>query len=426
MKLKLSILFSFAWLLSFATIINVTNPGADQDIRPNFVTAVTSASNGDTIAFPSGSFTWGATTTTVTKRVSVKGNGIGTTVLYRSEALSDGALSSMFFIEFNINYDLPCKMTIYGITFKSQIPSENNGADGGSLASDGGIKIINAVDFKIRDCRFENFGYAAIRIDHRDNLARGVIYSCDFIHNRKGGDGLGLGYGVAVFGEDLKWISNPRFGSRNFIFIESNVFDKHRHSVASAGCGLYVFRWNTVYNNYIKDIAFASAVDAHEGTPAAALGSKNHHATRAVECYSNTIVNTTFRNGNTIHSGVTEDSLSSVAIHIRGGEALIHNNVINGYRFGVGVTEDGGLPYPFKYQPGYSSGKRRGVSHSGTDAVNGEGDVFYWSNSFTVYNVNCAAFFNFETAGGALVSGRDYHSVVKPGYTSFTYPHPLR
>ena len=89
-----------------------------------------------------------------------------------------------------------------------------------------------------------------------------------------------------VYGTNNKWIKNPRFGSSNFIFIEDNIFDYHRHSVAAGGCALYVARHNTITNDIITS-GYSSALDGHEARGAG--NGSNTYGTRAVEAYSNKI-----------------------------------------------------------------------------------------------------------------------------------------
>jgi hypothetical protein len=329
-------------------------------------------------------------------------------------------------IHYNINSNVPSNIDVSLMTLRSQWPSISLG-DGGSLASDIGIKFTNCVDFKVHNCRFMNFGNGAIDVRHRDYLARGLIYSNQFYHNAKGYDGLGLGYGVVIYAENLKWITNVKFGGPGFIFIEDNTFDYHRHSIAAGGCALYVARYNTITNNIINDNVSTQALDAH-GARGNAYGSANYFATRAVELYNNTITNTTFLSGTTINGSTYEDSLIERAIYIRGGEAIIHDNTIIGYRFGGGLTEEGdlywGSSYPLKYASGYISGLIYGSSHTGTDLQKGDGDFWYYSNTFSTYNGNCATFHNYKTANFTV--DRDYHLVAKPNYTTYTYPHPKR
>jgi hypothetical protein len=402
-------------------MIVVANPGNYNDIQPSLQAAIDNAVAGSIISIPAGTFVLNKSIV-VTKFISIKGAGMDLTALYRSETVPDSTLTgpgweTMFL--FNINNTASSNIVISDMSLKSKKPSASPG-DGGSLAADFGISMVRCVDFSITRCRFENFGNAAISVDHDDAIAAGLIYKNEFTHNFKGFDGLGLGYGVVVYGANKQWISNPGFGSANFIFIEDNTFNYHRHSVAAGGCGLYVFRYNTVNNNLLSQ-----AIDAHE----ARLTGLNFYSTRAVEVYNNQVINTLSKDGNPIVQGGSALLLTERAIHIRGGEALIHNNVVQGFRFAVSVENyllSGIQPYPVFTQIGYNSGVAFGPGHSGADLPQGDGDVFVWNTTFTpvIGQISSGAFYNYQPQ--YFVEGRDFHLIMKPAYTSYIYPHPRR
>jgi hypothetical protein len=415
-----------------AKTIQVASPGADKDIQPAIQTAVSGAVNGDIIELPAGQFIINKSVV-VTKFISIKGQGIGQTILYRSESTPDATLSNdgnwRGIFRYNINSSVSSGIIISGITFKSKKPSLKTG-DGLSVAADIGIEMSKCIDFVITNCRFEYFGNGAVSVLHDDNIASGLIYKNEFVHNCKGYDALGLGYGVVVYGTNTKWIDDPKFGSGNFIFIEDNMFDYHRHSVAAGGCALYVFRYNLVKNNVAGNCAHA--IDAHE---ARLESGYNYYSTRAIEVYNNTLTNTLFRDGTSntpdgtpIVAGKSPGWLTECAIRTRGGEALIHDNSIQGYRFGVGlVTPKLSSTYPSPYQQGYTSGVKYGTSHTGVDSDKASGDVYIWNDSYTSYapgNTQCVYFYNYTP--DFIVKERDYHLYAKAGYTAYTYPHPLR
>ena len=193
---------------------------------------------------------------------------------------------------------------------------------------------------------------------------------------------------------------------------------------------MYVFRHNTVKNNIAGNTAHA--IDAHE---ARLDGSGNNYSTRAIEVYGNSIINTMFKDGTDncpdgtpIVAGKDPSWLVESAITTRGGEALIFNNYIEGYRFGVGLVANLEFqgPYPIAYQQGYLSGLKYGATHTGVDGDKGDGDNFVWDDSYKSYaptNKNCVYFYNYSKTD--LKEGRDYHLFAKPNYVPYTYPHPL-
>ncbi len=405
-------------------VIYVQNPGMLNDIQPAVQAAINSANNGDEIRLPEGVFSV-VRTIVITKFISVSGSGMTSTILFRPESLSDTLLSAdslncMF--KFNINSTQPSGIFVSDLCLRSKSPCVTTG-DGGSLAPDIGIKMISCTDFVIRRCLFQFFGSAAICVQHDDLVARGLVTSCMFSHNVKGPTGLGLGYGIVIFGANKQWITDPRFGSENFIFIENNTFDFHRHSVAAGGCALYVFRYNTVANNNIGAYS-AQAIDAHEARQQSGL---NYYSTRAVEIYNNTVVNTTFMDGTPIVPGQSSKNLVENAVMVRGGEALIHDNQFQGYRFGVGISNfviTGPQTYPIFTQPGYASGLAFGSNDTGIVNGHGDGDLFTWNNQFTPYigTDTSGSFYNYLPQ--YFQQERDFHFVPKPQYQTYPYPHP--
>jgi hypothetical protein len=416
-------------MFCFGKTIKIASPGTDANIQPAIQAAVKTAVSGDLIELPAGQFIVNSNVL-VTKFISIKGAGLGKTILYRSEAATDDMLTNSAswrgIFRFDINSSAKSGIVVSDITFKSKKPSKVAG-DGLSLAADIGIEMVNCVDFVITRCRFENFGNGAVSISHDDSIVGGLIFKNEFFHNVKGADGLGLGYGVVIYGANKKWITNPRFGSSNFIFIEDNVFEYHRHSIAAGGCGLYVFRYNTVKNNVAANTAHA--IDAHE---ASLVSGDNYYSTRAIEVYNNNIVNTTFKDGTTnikdgtiITTGKSVTLLVECAIRTRGGEAVIHDNYIEGYRFGVGLINTLKTTYPCSYQQGYLSGLKYGATHTGVDGDKANGDIFIWNDNFKLYNKTTDNVYFYNYSPDYIKSERDYHLFAKAKYTPYTYPHPL-
>jgi SprB repeat len=432
----------------FAATFQVANPGNGNDIQPNIQAAVNSAANGDVIVLPEGQFVVNKNVI-ISKFISIKGQGRTKTILYRSESVSDATLQSSSWIvifRFNINSNTSSKIVVSDICFKSKKPSMNsivdrNGTDslaldGLSLAKDMGVEFVKCLDFVVTGCRFENFGNGAVSIQHDDSIVGGLIYKNEFVHNAKGSAALGLGYGVVVYGTNTKWIDNPRFGTSNFIFIEDNYFDYHRHSVAAGGCALYVFRRNYVLNNVAGNTSHA--IDAHEARLSKGV---NYYSTRAIEVYNDSLVNTQFRDGSgdvadgTAIKSVTKPTTTNVswlteaAIKTRGGEAMIHDNYIEGYRFGVGLIANNILtnPYPIPYQQGYLSALKFGAGHTGVGSGKESGDNFMWNDKFVIYaSGNSANTYFYNYSSSYLVNDRDYHLSANSAYTTYTYPHPLR
>lgn len=392
--------------------ILVDNPGNNHNIQPALQEAINRAQKGDTVVLPAGEF-YVDGTVVINKFVSIKGQGTGPngTILYRREDVSDATLDQWsVMLNFRCFSTASSNIVVSGIYFKSKVSSEAPG-DGKSQAEDYGIYLKQCVDFLIERNKFEHFGTAAVRVAHKDSLARGVIAENVFIHNWRyqspttsDRDFTTLGYGVAIGGEDKTWVSNPQFGSDNFIFIEDNYFFSHRHSVMGHGAGLYVFRYNEVRDN------FRQAIDAHGGG-----NYGNTYSTRAYEVYKNRVINTIFINSeHRIIPVPTENPCSYLVdrgLRFRGGEGLVYSNTIQGFISGIGLNVEVSGTYPVFTQIGYQ-----------------DGDLYSWDNIFLPQDpLGCAIKSVVNTSSNLLQEDRDYHlNTVKPGYTAYTYPHPLR
>lgn len=452
------------------TVINITAPAENTDINPNVVTALSSAVDGDVLVFPSGTYYFDGNITT-TKKVSLWGSVSGTkTILYRRESASDATVEGwLSFFTFNINSASDCGIVVRNIEFRSKLPSCSPD-DALSLAADGALRFVNAYNFVVKFCEFYYFGYAGISVQHYDTQAGGLIAYNRF-EKCKGYDGLGLGYGVVVTGADGTWVASPGFGSSNFIFIENNYFSEMRHAVASNTGSLYVARYNYLANNAI--VGGASQIDSHEQEDGT-------YGSRAAEVYNNTITTTHFKirqfadaaaraaavpfnNGNDygiqidtevlyvsngtsagnwttaslpkgnhlgapIEDGEDVSNVNNIAILLKGGESLVHNNTTTGSRFNTGIIVTNGYAgaYPVPYAPGWASGVALGSGHSGAAMPQGDGDLFEWDNNFTAYSGvgSSQSFWNFST--DYFTEGRDYHEeTAKPSYVTYTYPSPL-
>lgn len=416
--------------------IVATDPGGGTEVFSAINAAYTAAQDGDIIDCRHWVTTGGDRTFSgvlnMTKKVSFEGPGMSL-VFKRKETDSDATvLGWLYMFRYNINSDIPCNIKFSGVTLKSKIPSANTGADGFSMVADRGLGFTNAVDFRVTNCRFENFGDGGLEIRHRDHLARGLVDNCVFYHNYKGSTGLGLGYGITVYGEGLNWYPHVGFtlGGPDFIFIEDCNFQYHRHSVATAGGSRHVVRYCSFDYQVVPQ---SHCVDTHDSRGPG--NGTNTFGSRAWEFYNNTIVNTTFLNGTPIAPGSDMSNIQERAIGAISGDGVIHNNVCSGYRFMIGYrqTTSTTANYPFLQQVGWISGRRKGLSDTGADIIAADGDVWEWNNTFTPYvssPVNSSQknfiYSDIGPDGNYNAVDREYHSAVKPNYTPYTYPHPNR
>ena len=357
--------------------------------------AVNQAQAGDTVIIPEG--TWNATGQVFLQDgIHLKGNGRDKTRINKMYwAWEDTAPM------FNVRCDGK------GPGFKfSDITLHGDGASrfwsgerGNDLLDNGLLLNGKCIDFSIFQSRFEFFAGEGIFLRGPPlNIGpgvkihghpKGVIYKNEFLDNIYDS---GFGYGIALAGDENDWTIS--LGSDNAVFIEDNYFYKNRHAIASNNASRYVFRHNVVTDNWNPWVA----IDAH-GLSSWPRGS------RSFEIY-----------GNTISGGIEWDtgiSNPTWGIGPRGGDGVIFGNTFIGMQgreiLMFNEKYETGTPYP---QPDQTL------------------DLWIWDNMSDGYLVTSVKLGWYEAMIAAnsvyLQEGRDYYFAQKPGYTPFTYPHPLR
>ena len=363
------------------------------DITASLTNLISASVDGDVIVLPKGKFKLSGQINISGKDLSILGHGadsISGTMLYKT------SVSNMeWFLSFsNTNTDFNSIFFISGIYFKSIKNSEtlNNG-----------IQFIKNKNWIMSDNTLQNMNTWSIMCYHEDYITgfNGLIFKNRIIdpfvmslYNY----GYGSGVGSA---SPSKWITDPEFGSEKFVFIEDNYFYKTRHAVASSGNGKYVFRHNTVRDNWV-----ASAIDMHGG---GAFG--NVFSARASEIYNNDI-ETTIDSYGAVITGSTIKNHYVDAIGIRGGESLIYSNTVGNYLHYLGVTTEVSGTYPVNYQIGFSSAVKYGSGDSGYATDHGNGDIFYWDPIYTEkYPEWGWTKLHSYSSSSLLAENRDYHNV---------------
>jgi MYXO-CTERM domain-containing protein len=241
---------------------------------------------------------------------------------------------------------------------------------------DKGIRLTkDCTDFRITRCTFRRFGEAAIHISGR---MRGVIDHSSFLKVYRATIG-NFGYGVVVYGDGVaSWNRPLALGTQDAVFVEDCYFTGNRHAIASNNGSRYVFRHNTISDN----APTFQAIDAHGFE----YGSKR--GSRSYEIY-----------GNSVNNSVACWS----AIAIRGGDGVIFDNtVVAGATASIRLTNGSGSGcYPCK------------------DQIR---ELHIWNNTYKGAPV-CATVNNGFTDD--IKEGRDFFCFARPGYTPYTYPHPL-
>jgi len=348
--------------------------------------AIDSAADGDTVFIPAGRSTW-SERVEIRKEIYLIGAGIDSTIITR---IGGG---EAFYINITANE----RIRISGMTI------DGNGESNGIISH-------YAKNFRIDNNKFQNcitglilWNYSYGVIDHNiffDIIVEGlVIYGDD----AEGWDRENT-Y-ITTYGDNL---GHPEFifiEDNDFIYSENGEVDYLAHAVASNHGARYVFRYNTVNALYIEDqLHLPSAVDVH--------GNFSYgRGTVAFEVYNNTIY--------------SEHSYRG--INIRGGTGVIFGNVFTGdfthpihltnYRsWGTPSSETpGGCPIG-DYDPYYCAD-----DYPCIDQIN---NLYIWDNTYNGNTVQA----EIDDRGYNTIhiqEGRDYFHEMRPGYTPYTYPHPL-
>jgi hypothetical protein len=401
--------------------------------------AVDSAADGDTVTIPAGSATWSSTVTIRNKAVSVIGAGMGSTVITcngRNAFNIEGVYGKFF--------------RISGMTFR--------GSPGGNGYTSFIINIMGTsrawrVDHIHFDSTSGGFGMIGV-----DGYTYGVVDNCRvtgpeprhwFVRPYE--NTFCAPYDAGSYA----WNRPLSLGTENAVYIESNDIRYDRFVQGStspvwdARSGArYVVRYNHIKNGFA----------GHHGAE-----SRHARGTFSWEIYNNTF---------------EYDQLVWVALNLRGGAGVIHNNkfifhggnsgspfIIAEYRAGGSASGDPwlnqcdstpeyicsifkgdtnplcttgtcppgmGVPIPIDGNidgTGYPCRDQIGITYNGRDdLIQASSPVYEWNN---VCEEGCGAGgsnpnFVVHTGATHVKQGRDYfNDAQKPGYTPYTYPHPL-
>jgi hypothetical protein len=378
--------------------------------RADVGAAVNSAADGDIILIPAGSCTWTSNLTIDRKLLTIQGAGIGQTIII--DGLSKASYPNIPQVLTWITKDGGLSR-LTGITFEGgTIP---DGSNQGMIAIKG-----NSHQFRLDHCRIHSTRTSALFledfiwgvVDHNTfDMVQPGIY---VFHNSWNNTG--------DFG-DASWADPAALGTNRAIFIEDNTFigaASYVWAIDGWNGSRVVFRHNTLRNTFF----------GNHGTESGG----RYRSQRTFEVYDNTI---TF--------DITQ-SPSMVAI--RGGTGVIYNNT--GTVGGSGVANtigdlqcyranqafepwgrcgssvwDGNQQssgYPCLDQPGRGLGTMlSNFTPTPTGWPKQAADPIYaWNNTLNGSNSKIVS--NVPTV---VAEGRDFLNSAKPGYTPYTYPHPL-
>lgn len=385
--------------------------------------------DGDTLAVPAGTCTW--TTNdglAITKDIVLQGAGKTLTVITDNISRSVDGPAVLMTIALGSG---ATHFRLTGFAFH----------DSGTTnpSTDGAIKLSGATK--------------AWRIDHNDwTLNNTALYVTGdtygvFDHNsvtQPGKEIIAVRHdawgGVGAYG-DNSWADTPNFGTNQFIFLEQNIINTG--GVGLNDCvagGRLVIRYNDLTNSY----------PSGHGTDT----SGRERGCRVIEVYQNDIANhratASVFSGETIVSGTPSCPPNfTFGTYIRSGTAAIHHNTWHCFDYGIvaqlyrdpGINQTSALwglctgsnpwdqnggpetGYACLDQPGMGKGDLlSGATPSAAWPHQASEPIYEWANTW-VDNGNGG-----NIGGGStvtIVTGRDFIHGAMPGYTPYTYPHPL-
>jgi hypothetical protein len=394
--------------------------------------AVNSASNGDTIDIVSGTSTWYVGVQVTDKQLYIKGRGVDSTII-RDSVNTQYFVGVAFY--FSMLKTTPCRLS--NLRINIAVPCNN---------TEGAIKIRGSTTGSNKE---ECSGW---RIDHIvvDSLYTGRAISA----TNQNGNGRFYGLidncqiygrfnrtiqGVSVFGSiDSSWNQSLSLGTDSAVYIEDCTFN---YAYINDGAldayrgARYVMRNNTIYNTVI----------GHHGYDS------DPRSVFSYEVYNNQYI--------------SNNGVNLFYFKTRGGTGVVYGNTGSGsgynaaecqltyYRSCVCPTcpEEDTCTDPTYTINGCDKGRCDGTNAlDGNDSANGYpcrdqpgrstnitidsqtyAPTYAWDNTNAL---GTAALFVIADGFGCsnpsiadhVKENRDFFNAEMPGYTAYTYPHPLR
>ena len=451
-------------------------------------TAISSASNGDTVIIPNGSCTWTAGIS-VAKAITIKGSGAGRAEGYSTDANTIGTGTKTFTVESGLRWTagetiravntnngantMTGTVTSYsGTTLTLNITSTTGSGTYTLWTFDSnGATIIthSAGDSALFDVMEVAGGYTRFRdFDLVRGTGSGPMFSLDGSQTTK-----------PVVVQNIKVLNN----SGGLVFDVGTV-----HGVVSRSS--FINSYDFEPDNRTDQVIHLKPIDSTwSWTTASTIGTAD--TTGEINFYidGNTFIGfytqvidfddnsrTVVRCNSFNHSGITSHGQDTSAFggrhfelyynifyydntqpdsllpnmdyifFVRGLTGVIHNNVIPDINNSMWSNKDelkftvmppwrdSGPNACWTNPPGWPVPHQIGQSHNGTSYITDP--LYVWANSgagnhaspnLSQFTPNeCGASGDSQTIGDYLQAGRDYVvGTAKPGYTPYTYPHPL-
>ena len=413
MRVATSLVVVMAFVLLGSASAHAAEIHAATCERSAVATAVNSANDGDTVVIPAGRCTWTTNLTIKNKILTIQGVGIDKTTIV--DGVSKGGYPNVPQV-LSVETKDGGLTRITGITFQ-----------GGSIADsyNKGMVAIGGTSksWRLDHCRFVTTmtfalnagGFTHGVIDHNIFDLADWKFGIYTFHGSWNGQGP---YG------DGSWADATYLGTERAIYIEDNVFNAPSLSVAHDGWsgGRVVFRHNTLNNTVYEN----------HGTESGG----RWRGQRSFEVYNNKFT----------HTGPAYASV----VGLRSGVGVVFNNtatfdpskgfirrVVDAvvYRASKSFSPwgkcDGTSRWDGNQQPGGypcldQIGRGRGTLISGDDPTPVQWPqqlvepTYAWNNM-----LNGALSPMTSNTPSHIVEGRDFFNASRPGYSPYTYPHPL-
>jgi len=353
---------------------------------------VSGAAAGDVVSVPAGTCTWSTGVSWDDKGITVKGAGADQTTIVM------GAATTAFKVT-----TASLNLRITGFTLQL-----NNLGAGIDLRGDHRSFRIdhNTITNAPAGQRpVEIYGESSVL----ESRCGGIIDHNKFSNNRQ--------TDIVVYGDSEDSWSQPVVlgGDEGVVFVENNSFiydfcatdDPASHAISSNTGSRYVFRYNTIDACYGPGAQLDAPIDAH-GYCFYKRGSISY------EIYGNTL----------------KSARSWRGMFLRGGTGVVFDNAF----LGDEIPDDVDWPNPI-HLTNYRSctacggtGVSPATCEEGYPCQDQITDLYIWGNTLDGEEVGATVDNTLCDSGEMdlyIQQGRDYFTVPKPGYTPYTYPHPL-
>ena len=388
--------------------------------RPDVQVVINAAQDGDTVVIPAGTCHWTTNLTVSPHAVTIQGAGIDQTIIVDDVPKGVGEDRLLM-----INLPTTGFFRLTGMTFQG----------GNTVTGYNGTVILQGLShtWRLDHLKFDKLKTVGI---HTYGHLYGVIDHCTFDLTDSTGQAH---HGIEVWHDawnnhsygDGSFADQLYLGTEKAVYIEDNTFMNSVYVAVDdivAG-GRMVFRYNTLTNSFF----------ATHGTET----SDRYRGVRSYEIYNNTLTYPI--------DPVTGAGAWAFGLYLRGGTGVIFNNTFTGFVSAIimanyrspGLNQtspiwglcDGTNAWDENVglQTGYACLDQVGrgtsdllVGSSPTPAWPHQVSqpLYGWANTWNPVHNNPGALMGSQSA--VIQENRDYFTNTPlPGYTPYTYPHPL-